>query len=89
MCNVRYIFTQALNFAYRNNLILHDIGYSITRFSGKNKEREIFTKAETQKIFNGNANHFNRLDCFFDKQTVICNRVSNRRDCRTPAKGYY
>ena len=64
MCSVRYIFTQALNFAYRNNLIPRDICYGITRFSGKNKEREIFTKEETQKIFNGNTDPFNRLDCF-------------------------
>ena len=95
MCNVRYIFTQALNFAYRNNLISHDIGYSITRFSSKNKEKEIFTKEETQKIFNENINHFNRLDCMLINKLLFVTgcRIGEilalqQKDIIQTAKGY-
>ena len=95
MCNVRYIFTQALNFAYRNNLISHDIGYSITRFSSKNKEKEIFTKEETQKLFNGKINHFNRLDCMLINKLLFVTgcRIGEilalqQKDIVQTAKGY-
>ena len=95
MCNVRYIFTQALNFAYRNNLISHDIGYSITRFSSKNKEKEIFTKEETQKLFNGKINHFNRLDCMLINKLLFVTgcRIGEilalqQKDIIQTAKGY-
>ena len=95
MCNVRYIFTQALNFAYRNNLISHDIGYSITKFSSKNKEKDIFTKEETQKIFNGTINHFNRLDCMLINKLLfvtVC-RIGEilalqKKDIVQTTKGY-
>lgn len=95
MCNVRYIFVQALNFAYRNNLISHDIGYSITKFSSKNKEKDIFTKEETQKIFNGTVNHFNRLDCMLINKLLFVTgcRIGEilalqQKDIIQTAKGY-
>ena len=95
MCNVRYIFTQALNFAYRNNLISHDIGYSITKFSSKNKEKDIFTKEETQKIFNGKINHFNRLDCMLINKLLFVTvyRIGDilalqKKDIVQTTKGY-
>ena len=64
MCNFRYIFTQALDFAYKNNLILHNMCYGITKFSNKNKEKQVFTKEEMQKIFNSQINPFKRPDYF-------------------------
>ena len=95
MCNVRYIFTQALNFAYKNNLISHDIGYNITKFSSKNKEKDIFTKEESQKIFNGKINHFNRLDCMLINKLLFVTgcRIGEilalqQKDIIQTAKGY-
>ena len=91
----RSAFTQALNFAYQNNIVTHDVMRGVITFSNKNEEREIFTKAETRKIFNGKTNPFNRLDFYLINKLLFVTgcRVGEilalkQRDIIRTEKGY-
>lgn len=68
---LRYGITQALHFAYINNLLERDISSGITKFSNRSEEKEIFTKDELKLLFNSDANLFEREDCFLVNKLLI------------------
>ncbi|MGP1430903.1 MAG: tyrosine-type recombinase/integrase [Treponema sp.] len=61
----RYIFSQALSYAYQHNLITRDVAHQISRETKsaqkkakKEAEKAIFTKEELHRLFNNDDNPF-------------------------------
>ena len=63
--------TQALHFAYVNNLLVRDISSGVTKFSNRSGEKEIFSQQELKMLFNSGVNHFERKDCFLINKLLI------------------
>ena len=69
--SIRYGMTQALHFAYVNNLLVRDISSGVTKFSNRSGEKEIFNQQELKMLFNSGVNHFERKDCFLINKLLI------------------
>ena len=67
----RYGITQALHFAYVNNLLARDIASGVTKFSNRSEEKSIFSQEELQLLFNSDHNPFEREDCFLVNKLLI------------------
>ncbi len=76
VCAFGYAMTQALRFAYRNNLLPRNIADGVTKFSNKNKIKEVFTKEELKILFSSGVNHFGREDLF------LINKLLFKTGCR-------
>ncbi|CEM61658.1 MAG: site-specific integrase [Treponema phagedenis] len=76
MCALVSSICQALKFAYENDVISHLITSKITRFSKKNKKKEIFTNSELKRIFDERENVFN------NERYALINELLFKTGCR-------
>ena len=77
MVNIKKAFVEALRFVLKYDIITTDFINKLTKFSNKNKLKEIFTQAELQYIFNKENNIFG------DEAFYLVNKLLLTTGCRT------